>query len=121
MTTNNPKLGALKSELAQVDEELAQCVKTMKKLNERVAELRAKIELATVSEPLKTKKTKQQELTSTNMTVDSLESVFLYSGPYRLDFRQLKRLAKGKGIIIEGRTKEAYISQIKAALDNQSN
>jgi hypothetical protein len=119
-TTLQPKpsqLDELKLELEQTNKDLAQCVEAMKKLNERVEELRAKIKVATDSESLKTEKPKQQELTITNMTIGSLESVFRDS-PLYLDFRQLRRLAKGKNIIIKGKTKEAYISQIKAALDD---
>lgn len=55
------------------------------------------------------------ELTTTNMTVCSLEKVFLGS-PHHLDFNQLKRLAKGKGIAIKGRTKREYIDQLETAL-----
>src|SRR4028119_2178944 len=119
-TTLQPKpsqLDELKLELEQTNKDLAQCVEAMKKLNERVEELRAKIKVATDSESLKTEKPKQQELTITNMTIGTLESVFRDS-PLYLDFRQLRRLAKGKNIIIKGKTKEAYISQIKAALDD---
>jgi cell division septum initiation protein DivIVA len=113
------QLDELKSELEQVDKDLAQCIETMKKLNERAAELREKIKAATVtvSEPLKTEEPKQQEPATTNMTIDTLEKVFR-STPYYLDFKQLRRLAKGKSITVKGRTREAYINQIKAALAN---
>ena len=70
-----------------------------------------------VSEPLKTEESKQQEPVTTNMTIDTLEKVFR-STPYYLDFNQLRRLAKGKSIIVKGRTREAYVNQIKAALAN---
>jgi hypothetical protein len=59
----------------------------------------------------------QPKSISTSMAVSHLESVFS-DAPHYLDFNQLKRLAKEKGIAIKGKTKQAYISQIKAALAN---
>lgn len=59
----------------------------------------------------------QPKSVSTSMAVSNLESVFS-DAPHYLDFNQLKRLAKEKGIAIKGKTKQAYISQIKTALAN---
>src|SRR4028118_1163155 len=57
------------------------------------------------STPTKKSKKLQPNSISNSMVVSNLESVFL-DAPHYLDFNQLKRLAKEKGIAIKGKKKE---------------